>query len=169
MSRYPLLFTFRDVIVGRCFVAGVRAEGRALTVEQPDGEFWMYGIEPGAIAGSGDTLLDAHVNFRETHRLALYDIAHEASDFRAFKAEVEAYYGSTPEATLKEWEAAVEEVRAGQVKSPGLPKQDASSPRGLTVFMAELAPEANERVLAPALESGSNDENQLALAVGQAA
>lgn len=151
MTEYPLLFTFRDVIVGNCFVAGVEANGRALMVEEREGEFWLYGIEPGAIAGSGGTFEEAYADYRDNHRLALYDIAHEATDFDAFKAEVEAYYNSTPQATLKAWEGAVVRVRAGEVENPGLPRQSADSPRGLKVFEARLEPGANETLLAPAL------------------
>lgn len=42
MTRYPLLFGFRDLIAGNGFVAGVAINGRALLVDEDDG-FWIFG------------------------------------------------------------------------------------------------------------------------------
>lgn len=163
MSRYPLLFTFRDIVVGRSFVAGVEVDGRALLVEEREGDFWMYGIEPGAIAAHGGTFEEAHQSFREAHRLALYDIAHEVPSFAEFEAEVRLYHDSLPERTLADWEAAVEEVRKGAITLSGLPKQDASSQRRLAVRQVELEPDTNESIMAPALVGGSPaEDSQLA-------
>ena len=47
MTKYPLLFTFRDKIEGRDFVAEVVAHGRVLAVEEQEG-WWLYGVQPGA-------------------------------------------------------------------------------------------------------------------------
>ena len=151
MSRYPLLFTFRDPIAGRSFLAGVQVAGRALMVKEGENDFWMYGIQPGAIAASGKTFDEAYGSFRESHRLALYDLAHEARNFRSFENEVVNYFNSIPVSTSNDWDAAVQEVKAGRIEYEGIPKQNAASPRKVTVRLLELNPGLNESELAPAL------------------
>ena len=53
-DRYPLMFTYRDVISGDGFLAGITLSGRALMIKEND-EWWMYGVRPGAIAETGKT------------------------------------------------------------------------------------------------------------------
>ncbi len=44
---YPMIFTIRELVPSSRFVAGVTASGRALMVQEEDGAWWLYGVEPG--------------------------------------------------------------------------------------------------------------------------
>src|SRR5262245_11297759 len=111
MTRYPLLFGFRDLVAGNGYVAGVGiTNGRALLVDEGDG-FWMYGVNPGGVAAGGKSLGEAQAEFRTAYKSVLFDLAAEARSFEAFKAEVERFVQETNNPTLAEWDAVRE--RAG--------------------------------------------------------
>jgi hypothetical protein len=126
MTRYPILFGFRDLIAGKGFVAGVGVNGRALLVDEGDG-FWMYGVNPGGLSAGGATASEAQAEFRVIYRSVLFDIAAEVADFGAFRSEVESFFGETNEPTKAEWNEAVLEVRSGNVSADWLPKGKADS------------------------------------------
>ncbi len=133
MTRYPLLFTYHDAVVGNGFIAGVILKGRALMEEEEDGSVWIYGVNPGGVGCGGQSQQEAAANFREEYRTVLFDIADDAPDFPAFKAEAEAFFHDTSEAFAKDWEAAVGRVRSGEVKSDWLERQSAESERSIVV------------------------------------
>jgi hypothetical protein len=114
MTKYPLLFQFKDKVHGRGFEAEVTIAGRVLAVEETDG-WWMYGVAPGGLAESGSTAPEAHATFRKAFSEILLDIAASTTDFRAFEAEVGRFFSETNEPYQRDWDAAVEEVRAGRV------------------------------------------------------
>lgn len=143
MTHYPLLFGFKDLIAGNGFVAGVALDGRGLLVDEGDG-FWMYGVNPGGVAGGGKSAAEAQAEFRRVYRSVLFDIAGEAEDFEEFRRQVERLF-KTNEANLAEWKGAVAEVRAGQVTAEWLPKKPADSRIGMEVELLENpTPEANQ-------------------------
>jgi hypothetical protein len=137
LTRYPLLFTFRDKVEGNEFLAVITVHGRALAIQEDDG-WWIHGVQPGGLAAGGHTFLEAYGEFRRDFTAILFDIAEEAKDFWAFKAGVQAFFDETDE--VDEWKAAVEAVRAGNVKADGIPlpgdgirKCPADSPRYIEV------------------------------------
>ena len=115
MKHYPLLFTFHDKIEGNGFLADVETRGRALAVAENDGTWSLYGVEPGAIAGSGETLAEAHADFRRTFSSVLFDFVSDAKDFDAFDQRVQHFFGESDPASIGEWKAAVAQVRAGKI------------------------------------------------------
>lgn len=138
MTHYPLLFGLSDVIAGNGFFASVSVNGRALLVDEGDG-YWMYGVNPGALAGGGTTPGEAQLEFRQTYTTVLFDIAAEADSFEEFKAQVVQFFFVVDDVTAAEWEAAVEEVRQGRVDADWLPKRKAESKTGVKVELLERA------------------------------
>ncbi|MPZ20883.1 MAG: hypothetical protein GEV06_23710 [Luteitalea sp.] len=132
---YPLLFSYRDLVFGNGYVAEVVAtNGRAL-VEEEDGAIWFEGVNPGGMAASGRSPDEAHAAFRERFRHVLADLASEAETFDAFRREVARFFDETNEPAERDWLAAVEAVRAGEVRAEGLPQKPAASPRSVRVLM----------------------------------
>lgn len=127
MTRYPLLFGFRDLIAGNGFVAGVALNGRALLAEEDDKDFWMYGVNPGGLAAGGSTAPEALSEFRKDYRLVLFDIATEAASFEDFERAVSEFFNAINKPTALEWEEAVVEVRSGRVDADWLPKRRAET------------------------------------------
>ena len=80
------------------------------------------GCKPGALAGSGETLLEAYGDFRLGFKAGgcLLDFAEEARDFSTFEKMVVRFFEDTDKESVSEWEAAVLEVRAGTVTSQDL-------------------------------------------------
>lgn len=147
MNHYPLLFTFRDKVVGEGFLASVAVHGRGLVVKESDG-WWMYGVQPGDLSAGGATFMEAYSEFRKAFTAILFDIAEEAKDFKMFKTEVGRFFSGINRPTEKEWQAAVLDVRAGKVTAEalpkGLPKKSAESRRFVAVkLLRVLKPKNN--------------------------
>jgi len=140
---YPLFFTYKDLIAGNGFFAGVICQGRALLTEEEEG-FWMSGVNPGSIAGGGTEREAAFRAFKERYLSVLFDIASEACDFASFKAEVECFFESTNDPTAAEWENALHKVRNGEL-TLDLPKVEAAQnqPRIDVVLIERANPDAN--------------------------
>src|SRR5262249_33114798 len=102
MSQYPLLFTFRQKVSGNGFLADVTAHGRALA-EQDGDEWWLYGVQPGGIAGGGKTILEAHTEFRKTFTAVLFELAEEADSFWAFNDAVQRFFNEEDRQSATEW------------------------------------------------------------------
>lgn len=132
MATYPLLFTFVDKVEGNGFLADVRVHGRLLAVEEEDG-WWMYGVNPGGLAASGDPQAAAYAEFRQTLMKVLFDIATEAQDFYAFRATGKKFFEETNEPNLTDWEKAREQVKAGKATIEGLRRETAESPRRIEI------------------------------------
>jgi hypothetical protein len=137
MTRYPLLFGFRDLVAGNGYVAGVAiSNGRALLVDEGDG-FWMCGVNPGGLAAGGKGVGDAQSEFRAAFKSVLFDIAEEAPSFEAFRIEVEQFFLETNKPTLLEWDEAVAEVRQGHTDASWLPRKSAESEMGVEIVQLE--------------------------------
>ena len=125
-THYPVLFTYRDVVIGAGYVAHVEASGRFLIEDRGTGDdVWIYGVNPGGLAAKGPNQKEAAEEFRASYRTVLIDLAEESTDFDAFKDQVENFYWSTCEATEKDWQEAVTRVRRGEIDSDWLAKKPA--------------------------------------------
>ena len=148
-STYPLLFTYRDILLGDGFVAGVATMGRSLMVEEGENDFWIYGVDPGGIAAGGESQKEAASEFRSMYRTVLFDIADEARTYEEFKTAVEAFFEDKNEPFEQDWWRAVELVREEKVTSDWLDKEPAESNRGVKVVEIAIAAGADERVERP--------------------
>lgn len=100
-----LLFTFLDKVEGAGYLAAVEVHGRVLA-EEEDGEWWMYGVNPGGLAALGKTRPEAYAEFRSSLMKVLFDLATEARDFYAFRAAAREFFDQTDKVTVDEWNAA---------------------------------------------------------------
>ena len=124
MSAFPFFFTFSDKVEGNGFVADVRMRGTVLGMKEEDST-WMYGVQPGGIAATGQNEDEAFSTFRRTYTSVLFEMAEEAGDFSKFKQQVEAFFKEICEETKREWDKAVEAVRRGEIEAEGLEKKNA--------------------------------------------
>ena len=125
MPQYPLFVGTRDVVFGNGFVAEVSTLGRAL-FDDSDGEFWLYGVNPGGLAGNGDCLSAANLDYQKGLTGVLFDLAADTSGFEEFKEVVRQFFQDTNAYREQEWLAAVKDVRDGS-KDLSLEKTDAST------------------------------------------
>ena len=134
---HPLMFTFRDVISGEGFLAGITLSGRCVMVME-NGEYWMYGVRPGAISETSDSPKALLVSFRERYREILFDIADERRTFESFKEEVERFFLEPDPQEERRWEEAVQKIRLEELAPPeelsNLPTESpATRPSQITV------------------------------------
>lgn len=121
--QLPLLFSFRQVVFGDGFVAGVSMEGRALLEEDgPDGP-WISGVAPVGFAAGGVDRSDAFTEFRNAWITVLFDIAAEARSFDAFKQSCTEFLNSTEPTLSAEWDAALLKVRATNYVDPTMRRE----------------------------------------------
>lgn len=118
---HPLMFTFKDMISGEGFLAGITCSGRALMLHE-DNKWWMYGVCPAAIAGSGDTPQETFYHFRNRYKEVLFDIASESKSFEEYKLAVEGFFyeRSATDEEERRWEEAVKAIRSGKL-TPAAP------------------------------------------------
>jgi hypothetical protein len=136
-TAIPLLFSYQVSLFGNGFVVEVKANnGRALCVREADG-FWMYGINPGAMAAFGDDLDAAHAEFRHTFSGNLKEMAAEAKSFDEFRASVTEFVTDTNRGYERAWLTAVEAVRRNEVDVAELPRVAAESPLSIEVSIKE--------------------------------
>jgi len=132
LSSYPLLFSFLDKVEGNKFLARVAVHGRLLAVEE-DGAWWTYGVNPGGLAASGPTLLEAYIAFRNSLMEVLFDIATEANTSYAFRARAKKFFEETNEPTRLDWEDARQQVRSGKVTIDGMRRETSEEPRRIDI------------------------------------
>ena len=164
-TQYPVLFTYRDVVIGAGYVAHVEASGRFLIEDKESGEdVWIYGVNPGGLAANGPSQKEAAEEFRSSYRTVLIDLAEESIDFDAFKSQVETFYRSTCEATEQDWQEAVIRVRNGEIDSDWLVKKPAERECNIKVTcIASNRPEPQIDAK-PSMNSLSDSEAVKALA-----
>lgn len=153
--QYPLLFSVRELVLCKGFVAGVEVYGRAL-VEQEDDGWWVFGVNPGAVAESGKSFRGAVDNFRARLRTVLFDYAEDADEFSSFKNAVERFFHASDLETETEWDAARAEVRAGRLALGDLSKDTSGRGPQIQIALLKLAPSDN-------LASGDDAAEQMAL------
>lgn len=128
----PLVFSFKHVVMGDGFVAGVRMDGRALLEVEHNGgdrEDWVTGIAPVGISGGGRDRSAAFFAFRNAWTEVIFDIAHEASSFSSFRESCNEFFGAEQASMTALWEAAVETVRREKYVDPSLLREDADQHR----------------------------------------
>jgi len=108
MDYYALMFNFQEDVSGNGFLARVSARGRALAVREDDG-WWVNGVEPGAIAASGDSPGEACLAFELSFRKVLYDFAEDSDIYESFKREVLRFFYERDTTEEKRWETCVSE------------------------------------------------------------
>jgi len=143
LKKYPLFFSYRDLIAGSGFVAGVAIKGSVL-LDTTGGEVWMYGVQPGGIAGGGFDRTGAFSEFRRSYLSVLYDLAGAAQSFKEFKAEVTRFFSEVNQPNAADWTAALAAVRKDGSSLDGLTKVDADSEKcGLEVVLLTGVKHAN--------------------------
>lgn len=136
-SKLPLLFTYTDTVFGDGFLAEVRVvNGRALCVHETDG-FWMYGLNPGAMAAGGETPAAAVKGFRRTFSKILVDLATDAATLDSFRTAVEHFFHHANPGYESDWREAVDAVRNARVTVEGLSRVPADSPRSVMVTVKQ--------------------------------
>ncbi len=136
--QLPLLFSFRQVVFGDGFVAGVSMSGRALLEEGgPDGEFWISGVAPVGFAGGGADRGIAFTEFRNAWVTVLFDIAAESSSFDEFRTACAEFLNATTPGTTAGWDAALAEVRQKNYVDPTLRRQVADG-HGVSFEVTDL-------------------------------
>jgi hypothetical protein len=109
---HPLVFTLQDVVTGCGFLAGIVVTGKAV-MEHEDGKWWMYGVCPGSVAGSGATPNEAFIDFRNRYKETLFDIAEECEGFLQFHATVKDFYAEDQQESAR-WDEALDILRKNE-------------------------------------------------------
>lgn len=146
----PLLFEYRLLVVGAGFLADVTASGRVLCVREAPDEFWMYGVQPGALAEWGRTEAEAHQAFHRGFHELLIDLASEAPTSEAFEDAVRTFVATVNQPNDALWNQALADVRAGRANTDGLERWPADRPLSVSIaIMREPTPAANVPVEEP--------------------
>ena len=130
--QIPLLFDYRDRVEGKGFSATVKSSGRILA-EEGDGEVWIYGVEPGALAADGRDPKAALEAFRHRFTNVLRDFATEADSFSEFENAVQGFFHAINVPNERDWLRAVEAVRSGQLNIPKMRRERADAIRFVQV------------------------------------
>jgi hypothetical protein len=161
MKNYPIIFgPHGGLVAGNGFIARVTIRGRCL-FEETDQDFYsVLGVDPGAVAGDGNTMGEAHHAFLERVRLIVFEIAEEAEDFESFQAQVRQFVETTNRPNEHLWDRAVELVRAGEVDLEGVRREDADSTSWVKVDLIAAEDEAGPRPrIEPAMNEPSTHED----------
>jgi hypothetical protein len=118
-KTYPLVFSFPDVIVGNGFTARVEITGHAVLCEESADSFWLFGVQPGGIAGGGKDWSEARRAFKESYLSVLFDIALDSATYDAFKNGVEQFFAAVNEPNRETWEMALDNVRRNPAELEG--------------------------------------------------
>lgn len=147
-GNYPLVFTYSEIIAGSGFAALVEVRGRAVLTVEEDRDHWIYGVQPGAVAGGGRDWGQAVQAFKKNYLSVLYDIANEAASYEAFAEEVQRYFDARNDPTKRDWDEALKAVRDGSASFEGLTRVSADKhPVGLRIRRLEqqtLKPDLNQ-------------------------
>lgn len=155
MNHFPLFFTYRDRLFGNGFLAEVTSHGRILCAREDD-ENWVYGVQPGGIAATGENpraTLDA---YREAFTNVLIDLAAEAPSFDAFRDAVIEFFEEINVPYAEDWRRAVDEVRNHIADLPEIRREKADATCYVQVEQkhpASFSPKDNQQLpqLEPAL------------------
>jgi hypothetical protein len=139
VKDHPILVTLQDAVAGNGFLARITLFGRTL-MRHEDGKWWMYGVQPAAIAASGNNVAEAFLNFKNSYQGILFDFAQDSADFPSFKQEVERFFNEedTDGADDRLWWESLRTIRAANCQVPDefsdLPRQSPESvPLGISV------------------------------------
>jgi predicted RNase H-like HicB family nuclease len=120
LKEHPIMLTLQDSISGNGFLARITMSGRTLMRHEDDGKWWMYGVQPAAIAASGDNIDEAFRNFRAAYWQILADMAQESTSFEEFDAQVRRFFDENDADNEDErlWEAALGAIRGIACEPP---------------------------------------------------
>ena len=164
MTRYPIVYTYREVIVGNGYVAAVETTGRCLMEDFGNEDVWVTGVRPSGFSAGADNQQSASEAFQREHRVALLDVVHDAPDFDSFQAMVHDFHAQKSEVGEMEWWEAVHQVRAGTITSDWLQKVSANTEPTLRVRCISLNDsEEREEYRAEPSPSLNPDERQIGL------
>jgi len=113
---YAVIFSFHDAVEGRGFFARVLARGRALMAFEDDEGWWLYGVEPGAIAAPGATPREAYSAFRQAFTKVLFDFSSDAESYEEFAYRVREFFQATDTQEELRWQVALEQFRTGKLE-----------------------------------------------------
>ena len=111
---WPLVFSYKGTILGQGFLADIKLQGRLLAVPELEG-VWLYGVNPGALAVGAPTLAAANAELRNSLTRVFIDFAGSVPTFGEFSRLIEQFLDETDDESTREWEAALQEVRAGHM------------------------------------------------------
>lgn len=139
VTEHPIMITLQDAVAGNGFLARITLFGRTL-MKQEDGKWWMYGVQPAAIAASGNNVAEAFLNFKTSYQAILFDFAQDSKDFSEFKQELERFFTEADSDNEDErlWYEALKTLRTNNCQLPDefadLPrKSPESTPSSFTV------------------------------------
>ncbi len=115
-AHHPLFFTFKEVVSGNGFLAGIIAKGRVLLAQEEDESWWIYGVQPGGFAASGSTPQEVYAEFRTAFRSILFDFAATSEKYEAFRQQVEGFFAEVNEPQAMAWTEAREAFRMGKIQ-----------------------------------------------------
>ena len=109
---WPLVFSYRGIVIANGFEAIADARCRVLAEEQPeDGNFWLNGALPGGIAAGGTDISSADKEFATMFRAILRDTAEENSTFTGFRKTMNDFFAEVDRTVNKAWlEASVANI-----------------------------------------------------------
>lgn len=149
VTSYPFLFSFRDLIAGNGYFANVAVRGRVLLVEEDDHDWWLFGVQPGCVAGGAAERSVALTEFKKNYMSVLIDIAAEAPTYETFAAQVKSLFSQVNEPNAAEWAGALEHLRSGSLKYPGVVSvkaADANEPSIEVTLVRTATPDLNADV-----------------------
>ena len=80
MTRYPIVFTYTEIVVGNGYVATVKITGRCLVEDFGNEDAWVTGVHPSGFSAGGENQKSASDAFQREHRVALLDVGRYATD-----------------------------------------------------------------------------------------
>lgn len=175
MEKLPLYFSRTYSLESRLPGAGsdmlvrVGIEGRCVFVDDESGQlgarYWYNGVNPGGVAGSGDTRQEAERDFFDAIGLTLQELTSESGSQEEFRDLVKAFVEDVNRPELQDWLKLRQEVRAGAVSASDLaPEKADKMPRSVVeVFTRKSDPgEPELESTLPHLEIASRTEIKLA-------
>jgi hypothetical protein len=80
MFGLPFVYGDRGEVLGQGFAAEVSLRGTALAATEGPGAYWLYGVQPGSVSGSGGSPEEAMSRFRARLWDTVDEIARASSD-----------------------------------------------------------------------------------------
>lgn len=118
IQLYPLVFTLQNAIEGCGFLAGITLRGKAVMECDENGEWWLFGVCPGAIAAGGETPNEAFLNFTTRYKEVLLDVAEECADLHGFTIAVEEFFAAEDAQESARWKRGLKAVRRNKADIP---------------------------------------------------
>lgn len=136
---WPLIFKYHAPILGNGYIALVELQGRLLARPEADGQIWLDGVNPGALALGAPSLKTANLELHSALTAVFVDIAETSPAFDEFKQAASKFFYDCDEDTVAEWKSCVEKIQSGEVAGPdGLPVYSALTPATITVTLKSV-------------------------------